>query len=226
MTLSANPADGRQNCSADLNACSMVPQTCSSTRRSRRHFRKAVGVPPRVREIEIDTYDGACMSVYIDDAFAAGDWGRWSGGGHLQADTTAELHSFAGRLGLRREWFQTKPGRAEKDHYDLTRSLRAQAIAFGAVAESVGEGTQRRRGIRRALREPQAGAEAQVAATGVGDRAARTDADVPDSGRAASAAAVVRASLPADAGSDAPASPSSDSSRPQADSVPRRTSRA
>lgn len=93
------------------------------------------------------------MSVYVDDAFVAGDWGRWSGGGHLQADTGEELHEFAARLGLRREWFQTKPGRPEKDHYDLTRPLREQAIAFGAVAEHVGAGTRRRRAIRRSQRE-------------------------------------------------------------------------
>ncbi len=91
------------------------------------------------------------MSVYVDDAFAGGDWGRWSGGGHMQADTAEELHSFAARLGLRREWFQTKPGRPDKDHYDLTGSLRARAIALGARAEGVAAGTQRRRDIRRAL---------------------------------------------------------------------------
>jgi len=92
------------------------------------------------------------VSTYVDDAFVAGDWGRWSGGGHLQADTAEELHVFAARLGLRREWFQTKPGRPEKDHYDLTKTLREQAIALGAVAERVGEGSRRRRALRRAIR--------------------------------------------------------------------------
>lgn len=88
------------------------------------------------------------MTVYVDHAFAVGDWGRWSGGGHMQADMAEELHTFAARLGLQREWFQTKPGRPEKDHYDLTRSLRERAIAVGAVSESLSEGTRRRRDLR------------------------------------------------------------------------------
>jgi len=88
------------------------------------------------------------VSVYVDHAFAAGDWGRWTGGGHLQADSADELHAFAARLGLRREWFQSKPGRPEKDHYDLTRPGRERALALGAVAEDVRTGSRRRRAIR------------------------------------------------------------------------------
>jgi Protein of unknown function (DUF4031) len=45
------------------------------------------------------------MSVYVDHAFAVGDWGRWSGGGHMQADTLDELHAFAARIGMLGEWF-------------------------------------------------------------------------------------------------------------------------
>ena len=90
------------------------------------------------------------MSVYVDNAFAVGDWGRWTGGGHLQADTTDELHDFARRLGLRREWFQGKPGRRENDHYDLGRAGREQALALGAIDEDRAAGTRRRQGIRRA----------------------------------------------------------------------------
>jgi hypothetical protein len=92
------------------------------------------------------------MSVYVDHAFAVGEWGRWSGGGHLQADTLAELHEFAGRIGLRREWFQSKPGRPENDHYDLTRDRRELAIRLGAVAEDRRAGTRRRQAIRLARR--------------------------------------------------------------------------
>lgn len=92
------------------------------------------------------------MSVFVDHAFAVGDWGRWSGGGHLQADTLDELHAFAARIGMRREWFQTKPGRPENDHYDLTRSLRERAISLGAVAEDRRAGTRRRQAIREARR--------------------------------------------------------------------------
>ncbi len=36
-------------------------------------------------------------------------WARWTTAGpHLVADTDAELHAFAARLGMRREWFQHK----------------------------------------------------------------------------------------------------------------------
>jgi hypothetical protein len=92
------------------------------------------------------------LGVYVDSAFAVGDWGRWTGGGHLQADTPEELHEFAGRLGLRPEWFQTKPGRPENDHYDLTQRGRERAITLGAIDEERAAGTRRRQAIRRARR--------------------------------------------------------------------------
>ncbi len=92
------------------------------------------------------------MSVYVDHAFAAGDWGRWSGGGHLQADTLGELHAFASSLGLRREWFQSKPGRPERDHYDLTRAGRELAIELGAIREDRRAGINRREAVRVARR--------------------------------------------------------------------------
>ena len=88
------------------------------------------------------------MTVYVDNAFAVGDWGRWTGGGHLQADTPDELHEFASRIGLRREWFQTKRGRPENDHYDLTRQGRERALELGAVDEDRAAGARRRRAIR------------------------------------------------------------------------------
>lgn len=88
--------------------------------------------------------------VYVDDAFVAGDWGFWTGGGHLQADTSEALHEFAARLGLKREWFQSRPGRPDRDHYDLTRAGRDRAIAFGAVPETVRQGNARRRAVRAA----------------------------------------------------------------------------
>ena len=93
------------------------------------------------------------MSVYVDHAFAHGEWGRWSGGGHLQADTPEELHAFAQRLGMRREWFQSKPGRPENDHYDLTERGRMLALELGAIAEDRRAGTRRRQ-ARRAARHP------------------------------------------------------------------------
>jgi hypothetical protein len=92
------------------------------------------------------------VSVYVDHAFAVGDWGFWTGGGHLQADTEPELHAFATRLGLRREWFQVTPGRPEKDHYDLTRERRVLAIRYGAIEEDRRAGTRRRAAIRQERR--------------------------------------------------------------------------
>lgn len=84
------------------------------------------------------------MTVYVDDAFCHGDWGRWTGGGHLQAGELAELHAFAARLGLERRWFQARAGRPDRDHYDLDRPHREQAIALGAEPETWREGVCRR----------------------------------------------------------------------------------
>jgi hypothetical protein len=42
------------------------------------------------------------------------------------ADTDRELHEMAGRIGVARRWFQ-------EDHYDITKSKRAQALRYGAV---------------------------------------------------------------------------------------------
>lgn len=88
------------------------------------------------------------MTVYVDHAFAAGDWGRWTGGGHLQADTAEELEEFARGLGLRPEWLQSKPGRPEKDHYDLDERGRELALRRGAIPEDRRAGARRRRARR------------------------------------------------------------------------------
>ncbi len=88
------------------------------------------------------------MPVYVDHAFAFGHWGRWTGGGHLQADSLEELHAFAARIGLRRDWFQSRPGRPENDHYDVTEAGRRRALALGAIPEDRRAGTRRRRAVR------------------------------------------------------------------------------
>ena len=65
------------------------------------------------------------MAVLVDEAI----W-RWRGQlwAHLVSDHSyEELHDFAGRLGLRRTWFQG-------DHYDIPAHVRLQAIALGAEA--------------------------------------------------------------------------------------------
>ncbi len=53
---------------------------------------------------------------------------------HLWADGDEELHLFAQRLGLRREWAQQRPGFM---HYDVTASVREQAIALGAMPQTL-----------------------------------------------------------------------------------------
>lgn len=93
------------------------------------------------------------MSVYIDNAFAEGDWGKWNGGGHLQADTDEELHEFAARLGLKREWAQIRPKRPESNHYDCTRSKREMALRLGAVDEEESRGAARRNLARMRARD-------------------------------------------------------------------------
>lgn len=69
------------------------------------------------------------MSVYVDrPRFRLGRMIMC----HMAADSLVELHAMAEALGVR-QWFQDKPGRP---HYDLSRTVRARAIALGAVQVS------------------------------------------------------------------------------------------
>ena len=53
---------------------------------------------------------------------------RWS---HLVADNIDELHEFAQKIGLKREWFQISASGIP--HYDISSSrIRALAISLGA----------------------------------------------------------------------------------------------
>ena len=70
------------------------------------------------------------MSVYVDDAVVHWRGRRWA---HLMADTLAELHAFAERLGIPRRAFQDKASGA---HYDVTAELREDALRLGAIAIS------------------------------------------------------------------------------------------
>ena len=84
------------------------------------------------------------MTIYVDDVRIPATVGRyrdrrWC---HLMSDQIdpAELHAFAQRIGLRRDWFQpgTRLGsRTEHDpagdHYDVTEAMRRRAVAAGAV---------------------------------------------------------------------------------------------
>jgi hypothetical protein len=84
------------------------------------------------------------VTVYVDNFRAPATVGRikarWS---HLTADTPDELHTFAARLGHRREWFQGRckarvcpmlGGVCVHFHYDVVDRRRTEAIALGASA--------------------------------------------------------------------------------------------
>jgi hypothetical protein len=61
---------------------------------------------------------------------------------HLVSDKSLEeLHEFAGRIGLKRAWFQ-------RDHYDLTPGMRVRAVRAGAVEVTARELVERRVGRR------------------------------------------------------------------------------
>lgn len=47
----------------------------------------------------------------------------------MTGDSLEELHDFAGRLGLRRRWFQD----VRLPHYDLDRTLHLAALDAGAI---------------------------------------------------------------------------------------------
>lgn len=69
------------------------------------------------------------MSVYVDLAIHPWRGKMWC---HLMADSLTELHEFAAKLGLKREWFQPPP-KASSPHYDVTESKRVQAVKLGAI---------------------------------------------------------------------------------------------
>ena len=73
------------------------------------------------------------MSVYVDPLFPTprtAGW-RYRCACHLFADSIEELHAFAAKIGLLREWFQ-ESRRGAFPHYDLTSRKRCEAIAAGA----------------------------------------------------------------------------------------------
>lgn len=69
------------------------------------------------------------MSVYVDEP--AHPFGRMVMC-HMLADTPAELHAMADRIGVARKWYQG-PSKASTPHYDIAKSKRALAVAAGAV---------------------------------------------------------------------------------------------
>lgn len=68
------------------------------------------------------------MTVYVDDMRAK--FGRMVMC-HMLADTDAELHAMAAKIGVARRWHQAPP--RHDSHYDIALSKRALAAAAGAV---------------------------------------------------------------------------------------------
>jgi hypothetical protein len=67
------------------------------------------------------------MSVYVDATL-------WKLGPmkmcHMIADTEAELHAMADKIGIDRRHYQRN---ASTPHYDVCKSKRAQAVRLGAI---------------------------------------------------------------------------------------------
>lgn len=68
------------------------------------------------------------MSVYVDDMFAI--YGRMKMC-HMVADSSAELHAMAQKIGVARRWVQHEGKPSE--HYDVCKEKRDRAIRLGAL---------------------------------------------------------------------------------------------
>lgn len=69
------------------------------------------------------------MTVYVDSMRAS--FGRMVMC-HMIADSDAELHLMAARIGVARKWWQD-PAKTWGSHYDICMSKRALAVRLGAV---------------------------------------------------------------------------------------------
>ena len=69
------------------------------------------------------------MSVYVDDM--AAPFGRMLMC-HMMADTHAELVEMADAIGVARKWIQDG-GFAMREHFDISKSMRAKAVRLGAI---------------------------------------------------------------------------------------------
>jgi len=73
------------------------------------------------------------MTVYVDDMRKPVKLGyRLANWSHMLADTPEELAAFAQQLGLKSVWLQNAG--TPKEHYDVTDTVRKQALALGAQA--------------------------------------------------------------------------------------------
>lgn len=73
------------------------------------------------------------MAVYIDRPKRTWFHGRERTFVHMSADSLAELHDFAERMGMPRHIFQDKPNRPHYDVFDhhIQRALNMGAIQIG-----------------------------------------------------------------------------------------------
>ena len=101
------------------------------------------------------------MTVYVDDMRARFHEHIMC---HMIADTEAELHQMAARIGIARRWYQD-------DHYDVTLDRRALALQFGAR-----EITWRECGLMTVLRRRDPAAPLVTPAEGAAWLRARIDA--------------------------------------------------
>lgn len=73
------------------------------------------------------------MTVYVDNVYIKARVGRinarWC---HLMADSDTELVEFAVGIGMKAAWIQDPDARYGA-HFDVTESVRAKAVAAGAV---------------------------------------------------------------------------------------------
>lgn len=69
------------------------------------------------------------MAAYVDDMEAP--YGRMKMC-HMLADSDAELHALADRIGVARKWHQAPP--KHSSHYDIALTKKALALAAGAIA--------------------------------------------------------------------------------------------
>lgn len=99
------------------------------------------------------------MTVFVDNWSEAKQIGGyrpaiWS---HLTVgpyDPIEELHAFARKIGMRREWFQGPPGDPwPRMHYDVTKTRRADAVRAGAREITWREWGRQRMRARDAWRE-------------------------------------------------------------------------
>lgn len=80
------------------------------------------------------------MTLYVDDMRRRAKLGRWPANwSHLMADTPDELEAAAGLLGLKPEWLQHAG--THREHYDVTDTVRAEALDMGAIAIAYPRGT-------------------------------------------------------------------------------------